>query len=114
MTEEVWSWWQEGSIHHASWPTELDLGSAAAADPSVLEAVAAALIGIRGAKSQAKVSMRAELARVEVTGPEAIVRAAEKAAGDLRRSGRITGDLVFTPGGGSELSVDAELAVQPD
>ena len=114
VTEEVWSWWQEGSIHHASWPTELDLGSAAAADPSVLEAVAAALIGIRGAKSQAKVSMRAELARVEVTGPEAIVRAAEKAAGDLRRSGRITGDLVFTPGGGSELSVDAELAVQPD
>ena len=58
--------------------------------------------------------MRAELARVEVTGPEAIVRAAEKAAGDLRRSGRITGDLVFTPGEGSELSVDAELAVQPD
>ncbi len=114
VTEEVWSWWQEGSIHHASWPTELDLGSAAAADPSVLEAVAAALIGIRGAKSQAKVSMRAELARVEVTGPEAIVRAAEKAAGDLRRSGRITGDLVFTPGEGSELSVDAELAVQPD
>jgi valyl-tRNA synthetase len=112
VTEEVWSWWQEGSIHRAPWPTELDLGSAAAADPTTVDAVAAVLVGIRGAKSQAKVSMRAELARVEVTGPEALVRAAELAADDLRKTGKITGDLVFTPtdGGGQELAVHAELA----
>ena len=84
VTEEVWSWWRDGSIHLAPWPTEVDLGSAAAADPAMVDAVAAALIGIRGAKSAAKVSMRAELSRVEITGPEALVRAAEQAAGDLR------------------------------
>ena len=113
VTEEVWSWWQEGSIHLASWPTEVELGSAAAADPSAVDAVAAALIGIRGAKSQAKVSMRAELSRVEISGPEALVRAAELAAGDLRRSGKITGDLVFTAVDGAEaISVDAQLAPQ--
>ncbi|NYD58178.1 valyl-tRNA synthetase [Nocardioides marinisabuli] len=111
VTEEVWSWWQEGSIHRASWPTEIDLGSAAAADPVVVDAVAAALAGIRGAKSQAKVSMRAELGRVEVTGPEAQVRAAELAADDLRRTGRIVGDLVFTvDGSATEIGVAAELA----
>jgi len=111
VTEEVWSWWQEGSIHQASWPTEIDLGSAAAADPGVVDAVAAALVGIRGAKSQAKVSMRAELGRVEVRGPETLVRAAEQAADDLRRSGRIVGELLFTADeSAGEISVDAELA----
>ena len=62
----------------------------------MLDAVAAALIGIRGAKSAAKVSMRAELSRVEITGPEAMVRAAEQAARRPARTGRITGDLEFT------------------
>ncbi|WP_435742472.1 valine--tRNA ligase [Nocardioides sp. SYSU DS0663] len=120
VTEEVWSWWRprgddHGSIHRAPWPTELDLGSAAAADPGAIDAVAAALAGIRGAKSQAKVSMRAELSRVEVRGPEQLVRAAEVAADDLRRSGKVTGDLVFTVDDqAAEITVDAELAPVPD
>ncbi len=118
VTEEVWSWWQEGSIHHASWPTEVELGSAAAANPATVDAVAAALTGIRGAKSQAKVSMRAELSRVEISGPEGLVQAAETAAGDLRRSGKITGELVFTvlvdAAAGAELTVSAELAPTED
>ena len=77
----------------------------------MLDAVAAALVGIRGAKSAAKVSMRAELSRVEVTGPEALVRAAELAAADLRATGKITGDLEFTVDeSATEISVVAELA----
>ena len=89
----------------------VDLGSAAAADPAMVDAVAAALVGIRGAKSAAKVSMRAELSRVEITGPEALVRAAEHAARDLRATGKITGNLVFiVDESASEISVAAELA----
>ena len=113
VTEEVWSWWQDGSIHTSAWPTAADLGSASAADGSSLQAVAAALTGIRGAKSQAKVSMRHELTRVEISGPAALVEAAQTAEGDLRKTGRIVGDLVFTTTDATELTVTAELAEVP-
>ena len=114
VTEEVWSWWRDESVHHASWPQVTELGSAAAADPSAIDAVAAALVGIRGAKSQAKVSMRAELSRVEISGPAALVTAAELAADDLRATGKIIGELVFTADESTEISVAAELAPVTD
>jgi valyl-tRNA synthetase len=111
VTEEVWSWWQEGSVHHAAWPTAGELAAAEAGDGAILEAVAAALAGIRGAKSQAKVSMRAEVARAEVVGPAALVAAAEAAADDLRKVGKIRGELLFTAQpDATELTVVAELA----
>jgi valyl-tRNA synthetase len=111
VTEEVWSWWQEGSVHRSAWPTVNELGSAGAADGAAIDAIAAALAGIRGAKSTAKVSMRTELSRVEITGPERLVKQAEIAAGDLRAAGKVTGDLVFTVDTEkSELSVSADIA----
>lgn len=114
VTEEVWSWWQEGSVHHASWPTVTELGSAAAQAARIIDSVAAALSGIRGAKSKAKVKMRAPLARVEVKGPEMQLRDAECAADDLRRTGNVLGDLVFTVDDSlTELVVDAEIAEPP-
>ena len=114
VTEEVWSWWQEGSIHHATWPVGTDLGAAAAADPAMIDAVAAALIGIRGAKSQAKVSMKAPLARVEISAPEEQLHLVEQAADDLRAAGKITGELVFSAVPAGELTVVAELADTSD
>lgn len=111
VTEEVWSWWQQGSIHRAAWPVGTDLGAAAAADPGLVDAVAAALGGIRGAKSQAKVSMRTELSRVDITGPQALVDHVRAAEGDLRKAGKVIGDLVLTVDeSATELSVHARVA----
>ncbi len=110
VSEEVWSWWQEGSVHRQPWPSAGDLGSAASADPAMLGAVAAVLTGVRGAKSQAKVKMRTPLASVTVSGPTDRLAEAERAADDLRASGTITGDLVFTPTDDPEISVSAEIA----
>jgi valyl-tRNA synthetase len=110
VTEEVWSWWQEGSIHRATWPTATELGSAAASDPALVDHVARALAGIRGAKSQAKVSMKAELSRVEITAPQAVLDAVRLAEPDLRAAGKITGDLVYTAVDAGELAVSADLS----
>jgi len=111
VTEEVWSWWQDGSVHRQPWPSAGEISVTGNADPSMLSAVAAALGGIRGAKSQAKVSMRTELSAVTVRGPAAAVVLAEQAADDLRAAGKVVGDLEFV---GSEdvtapVTVDAEI-----
>jgi valyl-tRNA synthetase len=113
VTEEVWSWWRDGSIHRAPWPTISDLGSAASSTPAMLAAVADVLTGIRGAKSQAKVKMRTPLSAVTVTGPADAIALAEQVSEDLRAAGNITGELVFTPGEG-EITVEAQIAEQPE
>jgi valyl-tRNA synthetase len=109
VTEEVWSWWQEGSIHRAAWPVpDVDLPGTSE-DPGVLDATASALAGIRGAKSTAKVSMRTKVTRATVTGPAAQLQLVERALDDLASAGQVTGELVLAADDVDELSVEAEL-----
>lgn len=94
VTEEVWSWFQAGSVHLAAWPTaaEVDRVTGGHGDPAVLNSTAEVLREIRKVKSAAQVSMRAEAARVLVRGPA--VPEVRRAAPDLRAAGNIT-DLVL-------------------
>ncbi|WP_112245885.1 valine--tRNA ligase [Kribbella monticola] len=108
-TEEVWSWWQDGSIHLTSWPVaDVDVASTAH-DPAVLDAVAEVLAGIRGAKSTAQVSMKTEVSKVEVSGPADRLALAEQAEVDLRAAGRIIGEIVWSPDESDTISVIAAL-----
>ncbi|MDR1711014.1 MAG: valine--tRNA ligase [Propionibacteriaceae bacterium] len=95
VTEEVWSWWQAGSVHLASWPCVAELPDAG--DPLLLADVAAALVGIRGAKSQAKGSMKTPVARCELIGPAESLQRLESITADLKAVGRIVGEVVWTP-----------------
>ncbi|KGN34740.1 valyl-tRNA synthetase [Knoellia sinensis KCTC 19936] len=99
VTEEVWSWWHEGSVHLTTWPTveEVAVGGDAA-DPAMLGAVGAALATVRKSKSEAKLSMRAEVARITLTGPETLLDHVRAGEGDLRAAGKITGDLRLEAG----------------
>ncbi|SEQ06144.1 valyl-tRNA synthetase [Microlunatus flavus] len=105
-TEEVWSWWQEGSIHHAAWPSAGELS--VDGDAALLDDVAVALAAVRGAKSSAKVSMKTEVARAELSGPAAALDRLRPVEPDLRAVGRITGDVTWTPSD-APLGVAVEL-----
>jgi Valyl-tRNA synthetase len=103
VTEEVWSWWRTGSVHRAPWPARDELLTDG--DPDVLAAVASALHSVRRAKSERKLSMRAEVRQVEVRGTAATLARLEAAADDLRAAGRIA-DLRLVPGqDGDDLAV---------
>lgn len=107
VTEEVWSWSHDGSVHHAAWPEPDELP--AGGDPAVLVAVAEALMGIRGAKSNAKVSMKTEAAACDFAGEPAVLERLRLADADLAAVGRLTGSVTWTPASGP-LVVTVELA----
>ena len=61
VTEEVWSWWQSGSVHQSQWPTTATLTNGLTGGPNeeFLDAICGAIGVIRRAKTEAKVSQRA-------------------------------------------------------
>ncbi|GAA4625743.1 valine--tRNA ligase [Cellulomonas oligotrophica] len=98
-TEEVWSWWREGSVHRAPWPTSDALRAAAGdADPGVVAAAGAALAALRKVKSEAKVSMRTPVEHAVLVVPAALRAGVEVALDDVRAAGRATGTLEVVEG----------------
>ena len=96
VTEEVWSWWQSGSVHLSRWPVPEEIP--AGGDPVVLADVSEVLMGIRGTKSTAKVSMKTEASAVVVSGPQETLHRLAPVLGDLRAVGRVVGDIDLVDG----------------
>jgi valyl-tRNA synthetase len=111
VTEEIWSWWQDGSIHAAPWPTAADLGAGSSEGlPAVLTAATELIADVRRAKTEAKRSQRATVATLRVTDVEerlALLRAAED---DLREAGAVVQLRWETAGPDSAAGVEVELA----
>jgi valyl-tRNA synthetase len=116
VTEEVWSWWQQGSVHRASWPDagELSAVAATAADANereredgALEIAADVLREVRKAKSQAQVKMRAPVSRVVVHDTAERLSALVLGEGDLLEAGTI--ERIETAEA-EEFAVEVELA----
>jgi valyl-tRNA synthetase len=105
VTEEVWSWWREGSVHRARWPS-IDEFEGTTGNRAILVAASRILGEIRRAKSDAKASMRAEVSHVDVTADADLVESARQAEADLLAAGRVE-TIEYSEG---EFSVESRLA----
>ncbi len=111
VAEEVWSWWQVGSVHRAAWPsadetlayieTEDDRGVAA------FEVAARVLGEIRRQKSEAQRPLRTLVRRAVVAAPAPDLDALADARADLCAAGFIE-SLVTEPA--ETFCVTADLA----
>jgi valyl-tRNA synthetase len=104
VTEEVWSWWRQGSVHRSSWPHAEEF-EGITGDRGVLDAVSEVLGEIRRAKSDAKASMRAEVESVRVVADTELLERARLAEADLVAAGR-AGSIEYQEG---DFSVDTRL-----
>jgi valyl-tRNA synthetase len=87
VTEEVWSWWREGSVHRARWP-RVDELEAYAGDPAILAVTGEILSAVRRAKSDAKASMRAEVSLVSISATDDRLDLVRQAEADLQAAAR--------------------------
>jgi valyl-tRNA synthetase len=102
-TEESWSWWNEGSIHAAPWPTPTDVDG----DPVLIDPVVDVMTLVRRAKTEAKLSQRATVSALTITAPPAVRPLIEHGRADLTDAGSIV-DFTFIAG--DALGCDVVLA----
>ncbi|KQO93766.1 valine--tRNA ligase [Leifsonia sp. Leaf264] len=88
-TEEAWSWSNEGSVHVAAWPNEVEIPGAEDGVTAVLDLASRALTAIRRAKTDAKVSQRTPVISAVIAGTGEQVGLLKQAASDLAAVGRI-------------------------
>ena len=116
VCEEVWSWWQEGSVHLAAWPDAGELAGERHNDPDqcrrediALDVTVDVLREVRKAKSDARLAMRAPVERVLVHDIPERLQALDLGSGDLLQAGNIVRlDTVEA----DEFGVAVELALE--
>jgi valyl-tRNA synthetase len=114
VTEEVWSWWRDGSVHRARWPTPEEVLAVAggAEDDRGVEAVqfAAAVLGaIRKKKSEEQRPLKTPVAKAILRAPAALLDLLPDVESDLRASGLIQ---QLETEAADALHVDVTLAAQ--
>ena len=115
-TEEVWSWWQSGSIHRATWPTTAEVLEGFNAAPDAvdgLDAICLVLGAVRRTKTEAKVSQRAEVSKLVITAGSHTVSILQSNLLDLRNAGSLQEiDFVISDSNSepTNLSVQVTLA----
>ncbi len=104
VTEEVWSWWHDGSVHRSPWPSPDEFPDSSG-DSAVLDAATEVLAAIRKQKTTAKLGMRAKVTRLVVTATPDFLAHLAQGVSDLQNAGNVDEMLTRT----GEWSVEVEL-----
>ncbi len=109
VTEEVWSWWRDGSIHRASWPTASEVlatidGAPDEAGVLALQRASLVLGEVRRTKSEGKRPLSTPAAHVRVQDAAQHLEALRAAEPDVRSAGLIQA-LELVEGGTFEVTV---------
>ncbi len=116
VCEEVWSWWQEGSVHRAAWPEAQELEAEAAgaggASANCVRWRSRPTFCVRSARPSRRPSDRCgrPVSRVIVHDTAERLAALELGAEDLRQAGTVE---MLESVEAEEFAVEVELAEEP-
>ncbi len=119
VTEEVWSWSDDGSIHVAAWPTAAPLRALSGdVGPEPAEVASETLSAVRRAKSEAKRKLRTPVLSAAISGPAGRLELLGSVIDDVKAAGVIVSVSLADSAGGpgdaaSAISVVAELEPEP-
>ncbi len=97
VTEEVWSWWQIGSVHKAAWPTRAEIEALVEdrstarrdADQQIYDWATVVLFEVRKQRSEAKQPLKVPITKVTITADAASVALMPAVDADLRAALRV-------------------------
>jgi valyl-tRNA synthetase len=97
VTEEVWSWWRDASIHKAPWPVREELEALLAdnsdatrqEDLAVYDWATDVLFDVRKQRSEAKQPLKVPITSVKITAERESVDRMPKVEADLRSALRV-------------------------
>jgi valyl-tRNA synthetase len=97
VTDEVWSWWHEGSIHRAPWPTADELLALVAdnseptqkLDERAYQFATEVLFEVRKQRSEAKQPLKVPITKVTVTAHDTAIGLMPIVEADLRAALRV-------------------------
>jgi valyl-tRNA synthetase len=110
VTDEVWSWWRDGSVHTQPWPTAGELTAGNGADDLVLVVAADTLGAVRKAKTEAKVSIKAAVSSVAIRETTERAAALRLAAIDVADAGMVSTLTITEAASPDIVGVDVTLA----
>jgi valyl-tRNA synthetase len=116
-TEEVWSWWQEGSVHRTAWPGADAIlasigGQAESRGVEALALSADVLRAIRRRKSEEQRALRTPVSHLRMTLPQADIDLFDRVRVDLLAAGYVQ-QVDVVPGEGRDIEVVLEM-LEPD